>query len=176
MWLKSLRACPLVYGKDDDYIPPLVASVVEFSKEVAAFRDKTIQKGPGQCTDLDLGVELMHQCRADLEKIQSKREQLVLAQKLFDLPVTPYPMLVEVETALKNYSAIYTVYDDFRDAVKKSSTTLWVELDIHKIISTTEEFNIRMKRLRNLKTELPYINLEAKIKGFQESLPLIQVF
>ena len=34
----------------------------------------------------------------ELEKVQLKREQLVLALKLFDLPVTPFPMLVEVYT------------------------------------------------------------------------------
>ena len=34
--------------------------------------------------------------QVELEKVQLKREQLVLALKLFDLPVTPFPMLVEV--------------------------------------------------------------------------------
>jgi hypothetical protein len=52
---------------------------------------------------------------------------------------------------------------------------LWVELDIQKIVSATDEFLVRLRRMRNLKSDPTYINLEAKIKAFQDSLPLIQV-
>ncbi|MCO5597848.1 hypothetical protein L7F22_051932 [Adiantum nelumboides] len=150
------------------------SQVVEFSREVSSFRDRTMQKGPGKCNDLDLGLQLLEECKAELEKFQSKREQLVLAQKLFDLPVAPFPMLVEVENGLKNSVQIYDVYSEFKALVEKFSKTLWVELDIQKLVTVTEEFLIRLKRMRSLKSELIYINLEATVKSFQESLPLIQ--
>lgn len=72
-------------------------------------------------------------------------------------------------------SLIYNVYVDFKNAVQNYSSMLWVELDIDKLVKVTEEFGVRMKRMKTLKTLLPYINLEAKLKGFQDSLPLIQV-
>ncbi|KAJ7569126.1 hypothetical protein O6H91_01G062100 [Diphasiastrum complanatum] len=148
--------------------------VKEFTKVVAAFHERTIQRGPGKCNDLDVGVELLTGCQVELEKMQQMREELVLAQKLFDMPITPYPMLAEVEMSLKSLSEIYSVYVDFKSAIQIFSNMLWVELDIQKLVSNTDEFNVRLKRMRNLKTQMPYINLEAKVKGFQDSLPLIQ--
>nr|AML30863.1 axonemal inner arm dynein heavy chain 7 [Marsilea vestita] len=148
--------------------------VLDFTREASGFRDRAVQKGPGKATDLDVGLQLLEEYQLELEKFQSKREQLVLAQKLFDLPLTPFPMLVEVENALKGSAEIYTVYSEFKANVDKFSKTLWVELDIQKIVSATDEFFVRLKRMRHLKSELTYANLEAKVKEFQESLPLIQ--
>ncbi|KAG6552247.1 hypothetical protein Mapa_006097 [Marchantia paleacea] len=102
------------------------------------------------------------------------KDALVLAQKLFDMPVTPYPALFEVESSLKNAALIYDIYIEFSKTVESYSGMLWAELDINKLVSITDEFSIRMKRLKRLKTQIPYINLEAKLKGFQDSLPLIQ--
>lgn len=70
---------------------------------------------------------------------------------------------------------IYDVYAAFSAAVTTASATLWAELDINKLVSLTDEFAIRMKRMKSLKNQITYINLEAKLKGFQDSLPLIQV-
>ncbi|EFJ08822.1 hypothetical protein SELMODRAFT_131043 [Selaginella moellendorffii] len=150
--------------------------VVEFAKEVSGFRDQAVQRGPAKAPDLDVGVELMETAHvlSQLLRLQGNREQLVLAQKLFDLPITPYPLLAEVETLLKSLSQIYTVYTDFRTTVDNYASTLWVELDIQRLVAITEEFTVRLKRLRTLKNFQPYALLEAKVKGFQDSLPLIQ--
>eukprot|EP00249_Psilotum_nudum_P005432 c18873_g1_i1 orf=354-1541(+) len=150
------------------------SQVIEFSKEVATFYDQALQKGPAKCNDLDAGEKLLEEYQMELVRMQSKREQLVLAQRLFGLPLVPFPMIVEVENFLKKLSQIYTIYSDFKSAVDKFSKTLWVDLDIQRIVVETEDFSIRLKKIRNLKTEKPYINLEAKLKGFQDSLPLIQ--
>lgn len=72
-------------------------------------------------------------------------------------------------------SQIYDVYAAFSSAVTTASATLWAELDINKLVSLTDEFALRMKRMKALKAQITYINLEAKLKGFQDSLPLIQV-
>jgi len=70
---------------------------------------------------------------------------------------------------------IYDVYAAFSAAVSKSATTLWVELDINKLIALVEDFALRMKRMKALKSQQTYGIMEEKMKGFQESLPLIQV-
>ncbi|KAL2608324.1 hypothetical protein R1flu_026897 [Riccia fluitans] len=146
----------------------------DFILESVAFRDRMMARGPVKCTDLDEGVQLLIQYQEELEKMQKTKDALVLAQKLFDMPVTSYPALFEVETALKNAALIYDIYTEFSKTVESYSGMLWAELDINKLVSITEDFGIRMKKLKRLKTQIPYINLEAKLKGFQDSLPLIQ--
>ena len=80
-----------------------------------------------------------------------------------------------METQIRSVSQIYDVYAAFSSAVTTASATLWAELDINKLVSLTDEFALRMKRMKALKSQITYINLEAKLKGFQDSLPLIQV-
>jgi len=84
-------------------------------------------------------------------------------------------VLLQVETALKGCSLIYDVYAAFAAAVTTASATLWAELDINKLMELTDEFTLPMKKMKALKAQITYINLEAKLKGFQDSLPLFQV-
>eukprot|EP00951_Prasinocladus_malaysianus_P047497 scaffold650715_cov46-Prasinocladus_malaysianus.AAC.1 len=74
-----------------------------------------------------------------MEEHLAMREQLVLAEKLFDMPLTSYPELGEVEASMKKLSQIYGVYKDFVDSVNSYSSMLWGELDINKMTASTEE-------------------------------------
>lgn len=103
------------------------------------------------------------------------REALVLAEKLFDLPITSYPELLEVETELRSLAQIFELYTDFSAAVKAASSMLWAELDIARLVGAQEEFGGRLKKMKHLKALPTYGLLEAKLKEFQDSLPLIQV-
>lgn len=44
-------------------------------------------------------------------KYESQRQELTNAEKLFDLPITLYPGLVEVDKELKNMAKIYELYE-----------------------------------------------------------------
>jgi dynein heavy chain len=81
----------------------------------------------------------------------------------------------QVETQLKGVSMIYDVFAAFSAAVSTAAATLWAELDINKLVALVDDFALRMKRMKNLKAQQTYIIMEEKLKGFQESLPLIQV-
>jgi dynein heavy chain len=113
--------------------------------------------------------------QAEVAAKNGAREQLVLAQKLFDLPITSYPELLEVETELRNLAQIYELHTDFNSAVKASSSMLWAELDITRLVNSTEEFSGRLKKIKHLKGLPTYGLVEARLKEFQDSLPLIQV-
>lgn len=81
----------------------------------------------------------------------------------------------QVETQLKGVAMIYDVFAAFSAAVSTSAATLWVELDINKLVALVDDFALRMKRMKALKSQQTYGIMEEKLKGFQESLPLIQV-
>lgn len=73
---------------------------------------------------------------------------LVLAEKLFGMEITSYPELASVESEMKKLAQIFAVYAEHADSVKMYSSMLWGDLDITKMMATTEEI---AKKLRNLK-------------------------
>ncbi|KAG0555973.1 hypothetical protein KC19_11G016600 [Ceratodon purpureus] len=146
----------------------------DFVKATVDFRDRMDANGPVKCDDLDLGLTLLVQFQEECATMVKTKDGLVLAQKLFDMPITSYPALFEVETQLKGVTMIYDVYAAFSAAVSTAAATLWAELDINKLVTLVEDFALRMKRMKNLKSQPTYVIMEEKLKGFQESLPLIQ--
>ncbi len=42
---------------------------------------------------------------------ESQRQELTMAEKLFDLPITMYPDLVEVDSVLRNLTKVYELYE-----------------------------------------------------------------
>eukprot|EP00898_Chlorokybus_atmophyticus_P006649 jgi/Chlat1/6986/Chrsp56S00523 len=151
-----------------------VSQVTDFQALVSSLKGEMSTRGPSNPASLDEGLELMKNYQAELAAKNSIREQLVLAQKLFDLPITSYPEIFEMEQELKNLAQIYQLYTDHCSAVQSSSSMLWAELDIQKLLNQTEELAGRARRLKNLKDMPTYNMVLDKIKSFQDSLPLIQ--
>ena len=57
------------------------------------------------------GVKLLKEYQAEYLKYENQRQELTNAEKLFDLPITLYPGLVEVDKELKNMTKIYDLYE-----------------------------------------------------------------
>lgn len=71
--------------------------VTQFQERVAVFFEEFKSAGPGRGnTDLGVGVKLMRETEASLCEILKERDELVLAQKLFELDITAYPELSQV--------------------------------------------------------------------------------
>ncbi len=68
------------------------------------------------CTPL--GVEAMKQYKVEVEKLENERQELANAERLFDLPITMYPELLQVQKDMKGMEQIYTLYEDQK--VKKN--------------------------------------------------------
>lgn len=47
---------------------------------------------------------------AELAKIEGGRQELANAEKLFDLPITMYPELVNVQKEMRGLRQIYEIY------------------------------------------------------------------
>jgi len=149
--------------------------VLAFIEVARSLKDELLSSGPGLPNiDLDEGVKLLKHFTALLEERNKTREELVLAEKLFDLPLTSYPELMEVYNVLKNLNEVYEVYIQHSEAIKSFSSMLWAELDIAKLIASTETFMVRLRKLKHLKHLPTYDLVEEKIKAFQDSLPLIE--
>jgi dynein heavy chain len=76
--------------------------------------------GPGLPTiELPIGLDLLKEYQQEMETSTRTREQLVLAEKLFDMPITSYPMLSQVEVEIKKLAQVYAVYSEQADAVRQ---------------------------------------------------------
>ena len=47
-----------------------------------------------------------------MEKFEAQRQELANAEKLFDLPITVYPVLVQLQKELKGQEQIYAIYEE----------------------------------------------------------------
>ena len=59
-------------------------------------------------------MKLLKEYQAEYLKYENQRQELTNAEKLFDLPITLYPGLVEVDKELKNMAKIYDLYESQR--------------------------------------------------------------
>lgn len=49
---------------------------------------------------------------ADLAKIEASRQELANAEKLFDLPITMYPELLNIQQEMNGLRQIYKIYEE----------------------------------------------------------------
>jgi dynein heavy chain len=56
--------------------------------------------------------------RVEVNKYEAERQELANAEKLFDLPITMYPDLQQVQKQMKGLEMIYALYEE--QQVKKS--------------------------------------------------------
>lgn len=57
------------------------------------------------------GVKLLKQFQAELAASEKERQELCNAEKLFDLPITAYPGLVEVDREVGQYCKVLDLYE-----------------------------------------------------------------
>jgi len=55
-------------------------------------------------------LEVLKTFRAEVDKYESERQELANAEKLFDLPITMYPELLQVQKEMKGLEQIYSLY------------------------------------------------------------------
>ena len=124
-----LHAWPLQITKED---------VVRFQSDTARFNQKFMSEGPGTVgMDLDKGimdvcvcmsvgmtvlillslwpaspgVKLLNQFRMELSVMESRRQELTNAEKLFDLPITRYPDMMEVDQQMRYLTQVLELYE-----------------------------------------------------------------
>lgn len=60
--------------------------------------------------DLDQGLELLEVYKQKTQELNEKKEELVLAEKLFNLDISNFPKLVAIEEENKKLSVLYKEY------------------------------------------------------------------
>ena len=58
------------------------------------------------------GVKLLKEFKGQYLIMEQQRQELTNAEKLFDLPITMYPDMIEVDRELKNIGRVFEIYEN----------------------------------------------------------------
>ena len=153
--------------------------VLKFKNDLKEAYEKYLHGGPGSDhVQLEEGVIRLEESKEQNELFNRKREEYVLAEKLFNLPISKYPELIKMEQDNLMYEEIYNIYKSHQANVKEWSMMAWSKLDVTQLTGGTEEKEKKVRKLQNKlpnpESISPFVKLRTTIVGFKDSLPLIQ--
>ena len=75
---------------------------------------------------------------------------------------------------MKKLQPIYAIYEEHIKAVESFSVVLWADLDVNKIMESTEEVAAKLKKIKHLADMPVYDLVQKEIQGFMAALPLMK--
>uniref|UniRef100_A0A7S1KN20 Dynein-1, subspecies f n=1 Tax=Percolomonas cosmopolitus TaxID=63605 RepID=A0A7S1KN20_9EUKA len=151
-------------------------NVLEFKKEIEAL-SKDFYSGPNnENTELSDGLKLMDRLRTRLTKVQETRDYLVRSEKLFELKITSYPVLVELERDMASVGKVYDLYREWKTLVDKWSKTLFEQIPIEEMKKQTKIFLGRLRKdfTKEIEDHHTHQNLRHLVDSFKKSIPLFE--
>ncbi|ERE76020.1 dynein heavy chain 8, axonemal [Cricetulus griseus] len=119
-------------------------------------------------------MELLGSFEKELAKHEKNRQELANAEKLFDLPITMYPELIKVQKEMTGLRMIYNLYESLKVSKEEWSQTLWINLNVQYLQEGIDGFLKGLRKLPRHVRNLPVsFHLEAKMKAFKDSIPLL---
>lgn len=154
--------------------------VETFKEKIMEEHKKYMEHGPGTTSvSLDEGFDLLASSKETIKRFTKIREEHVLAEKLFNLPISKFPELIAMEEANKKYDKIYSIFKDHQNNLKEFGLMQWSKLEASQLVSGADKFVNAVKKLGNklpgAESLSPFIKLRETITGFRESLPLIEM-
>jgi dynein heavy chain, axonemal len=80
-------------------------------------------------------------------EFNQRKDELVMAQKLFNLEISTFKELVAIDEENKKLSVMYNLYKDFKQEVKEWSTMLWAKLDAETLKVGADSYDKKRKKL-----------------------------
>ena len=178
-WLELLKKTK---GTDRSLVPVkkqftkiTLKQVTDFTNVASDFFTKFKAEGPSSVgEDLEHGLSILKSYKTQQLTMESQRLELAKAEKLFDLQITSFPELLEVDKEIKALDKIYSLYEEQKRTREDWANTLWANLNMKTLSDGIDEY---LKKLRKFPNEIKAIlvcqTLDEKMKEFKNSLPLI---
>ena len=149
--------------------------VTDFTDVAADFHIKFRDEGPSSVgADLERGVSVLRAFRTQQVELEAQRVELAKAEKLFDLQITSFPQLLEMDREIKALDRIYSLYEEQRKTREEWANTLWANLNMKTLSDGIDEYLRKLRKFpKEIKGMLVCQTLEEKMKEFKNSLPLI---
>ena len=85
----------------------------EFKKELENAYAEYKAEGPGSASvSLEEGVEKLRHYKDECNAFNAKKEEQVISENLFNLPISKFQELIDMETKNELYSKIYAIYEE----------------------------------------------------------------
>ena len=148
--------------------------VKKFKRSLTIYRDEFFNHGPGSnSSNMDQGLVLLAEAKVAVASLMIERESLVKAERIFNLNISTYAELYEIEMQVKDLDLIYNLYSDIKNGIDNWSKTLWGNLDIAFLAKGIEVYIARLTKLpKEFKQLPPYNSVAEKIISFKDSIPL----
>lgn len=149
--------------------------IKDFIHNLNEFVKKFYFEGPATFhSDLDLGLSVANEYEQLFEEFANKKDELSLAETLFDLPAGDYNSFIKAKLEFDGLKSIYDLYRDQKTAQELWSKTLWVNLNPNTLIEGMENFMREFKRLKkDLRLSPVGVAVEQKMKEFKNTIPLM---
>jgi dynein heavy chain len=111
--------------------------------------------------------------KQELREYCSRRDELHLAEKLFDIPLTSYPQLQMMSSSLDRLQLIYQLFYEQQRTMHDWSQMLWSEVNVEMLSTGVDQFEYSHRKLpADLKNLPPYNFMKKALETFKESIPL----
>ncbi|MEE6504167.1 hypothetical protein FKM82_005082, partial [Ascaphus truei] len=149
--------------------------IKDYKTELVQFADLFRVEGPGAVgDDLENGLQVLAVFEQKLAKQEKNRQELANAEKLFDLSITMYPDLIQVQKEMRGLRQIYEIYIAQKLAEEEWSQMLWANLNVQVLQDGIDGFLKAFRKLSKEVRSLPVaFYLESKMKEFKASIPLL---
>ncbi|KAK9891062.1 hypothetical protein WA026_013388 [Henosepilachna vigintioctopunctata] len=159
----------------DKFAQITLAEIADYCSILADFVKKFDEEGPGAVgEDLDRGMTLMEEYDRLFSELEERRQELLQAEKLFDIPLADYSEYLRAKVVFDGLELIYRIYKNQKHAREVWGKTLWANLNPQALVDGMENFVKDFKKLPKAVKILPVgMTLENKMKMFKNSVPLM---
>lgn len=161
--------------KKAEYTVTTATATDTFQKRTEQLLSDFKNNGPSrEGIDLDEGVALKNEWRAEVTSLQKERDELIMAGKLFGLPVTDFTFLADLNEALTKVEHVYSLHEQWMECLRRWNRTSWKDLSIEEMEKTIDE-KLKQARLmgRTHRAIEPFVAIEKELQNFDASRPLL---
>ena len=116
--------------------------------------EKYLANGPGSSdVSLEEGVLLLQDSILNIQSANIKKDEHVLSEQLFELPISKFDELIKMESQNQIYSMIYKIYEAFREQRNEYAALPWNKLDLFILQDAASKLQKEVKLLGQKKLQ-----------------------
>lgn len=97
-----------------------------FKKELEAAYKEYVECGPGaDDVSLDAGLILLEESKQKCIAYSATKDEMVLSESLFGLPISQFSELINMENSNELYSKIYDIYKQQKEKREEWAVITW---------------------------------------------------
>jgi len=91
---------------------------------------------------------MLKKFRSNIEKFQIQKSEYVKSEKLFNLTISNFPLLLEIENDMNELQKIYNFYSKVSNKIQELSKKSWAKLDYNILNQDRKDFKISLNRFK----------------------------